>query len=100
MLQQTIAIFLVLGLLSGALWLLKRQGVGTIRLPTNAKRRRMHVIERVVLTSQHSLHLVTVDGRLLVFAVSPAGCQAVEPSIFPVSAPHVNDATRSGAASC
>jgi flagellar biogenesis protein FliO len=86
MLQQTLAVFLVLGLLLAALWLLRRQGLATFRFVTSSRTigfkrspdRRMHVIERVALTPQHSLHLVSIENRLIVFAASPTGCLAVD----------------------
>jgi len=100
MLQQTIAIFLVLGLLLGALWLLRRQGLATFDFMAGSgagKRkgsgRHMQVIERVVLTSQHSLHLVSIDDRLVLFAASPTSCQAVDQSAL-------KNSPMGGAASC
>ena len=38
----------------------------------------MQVIERLPLTPQHSLHLVSVGGRTLLVAVSPVGCTVVD----------------------
>ena len=83
MLQQTIAVFLVLGLLMGALWLLKRKGqavfnISSLRVGKSGLGKRMRVVERVVLTTQHSLHLVSIDNRLILFATSPSGCLAVD----------------------
>lgn len=90
MLQQTIAVFLVLGLLMAALWLLRRRGGAAFSLsgPQSAMgrpgrgSRRMRVIERVVLTSQHSLHLVLIENRLVLFAASPTSCQAVDHNLY------------------
>ena len=48
-----------------------------LRLPHRAPRR-MHVVERLPLTPQHSLHLVRIDGRLLVVASGPGGCSLLE----------------------
>jgi flagellar biogenesis protein FliO len=87
MLQQILAIFLVLGLLLAGLWLLRRQGLATFNLAARfeafgrkrGSHKHMRVIERVALTSQHSLHLVSIEERLLVFSVSPNGCHAVDP---------------------
>jgi len=43
--------------------------------------RRMQTIERLSLSPQHSLHLVTVDGRTVLIAVSPGGCAVVETEV-------------------
>ncbi len=81
MLQQYLAVFLVLALLFGALWLLRRKGLAAISLRqfrgAPAASRQMQVVERVALTAQHSLHLVSLPGRMLVVSVSPAGCNQV-----------------------
>jgi flagellar biosynthetic protein FliO len=77
MLQQILAVFLVLALLLAALWLLRRKGLASMPLGLarrSAARRQMQVIERIPLTAQHSLHLVSVSGRMIVIGVSPAGC--------------------------
>jgi flagellar biosynthetic protein FliO len=76
MLQQLSAIVLVLFLLFAALWLLRRKGIATFSLPATRganRARRMQVIERVSLTAQHSLHLVSLPDRLIVVGVSPSG---------------------------
>jgi flagellar biogenesis protein FliO len=80
--QQVFAVFLVLGLLLAALWLLRRKGLATlapgIRWTTaGSAGRKMQVIERLPLTAQHSLHLVSLPGRVIVVAVSPGGCTAI-----------------------
>jgi flagellar biogenesis protein FliO len=85
MLQQTLAVFFVLGLLLAALWLLRRQGLAGSNLAGVAARigfktgphRRMQVLQRIALTPQHSLHLVSIDNRLILFAAYPTGCQPV-----------------------
>ncbi|HEY3938954.1 MAG TPA: flagellar biosynthetic protein FliO [Bryobacteraceae bacterium] len=77
MLQQSLAVFLVLALLFAALWLLRRKGLASLPLRLarpSAGRRQMRVIERIPLSAQHSLHLVSVSGRMLVIGVSPGGC--------------------------
>lgn len=80
MLQQYLAVFLVLALLFSALWILRRKGLATVSLGqfrTTAANRQMQVLERVSLTAQHSLHLVALPGRMMVVSVSPAGCNQV-----------------------
>ena len=39
--------------------------------------RRMQTVECLALSPQHSLHLVNVDGRALLIAVSPGGCSVL-----------------------
>jgi len=34
------------------------------------------------LTQQHSLHLVSVSGRILLIAVSPGGCSVLDASVW------------------
>jgi flagellar biogenesis protein FliO len=88
MLQQSLAVLLVLALLLAALWLLRRQGLATYGLAAGVtgtgrrnSGRRLRVIERLALTPQHSLHLVAVGDQIIVFATSPAGCQRLEPPL-------------------
>jgi flagellar biogenesis protein FliO len=78
--QQFLAVFLVLALLAGALWLARRKGFARMRLPlvrSSGGARNMQVVERVTLSAQHSLHLVSLGGRLIVVGVSPAGLSRI-----------------------
>jgi flagellar biogenesis protein FliO len=87
MLQQFLAVFLVLGLLMAALWLLRRKGFASVRLPLARRSggaRKMQVVERVTLSAQHSLHLVSLGGRLIVVGISPAGCNRI--AVLPANA--------------
>ena len=80
MVQQYLAVFLVLALLFGTLWCVRRKGMAAISLRqfrSASGDRQMQVLERVSLTAQHSLHLVALPGRLLVVSVSPSGCNQV-----------------------
>ena len=85
--QQTLAVVLVLGLLGGVLWWLRRKGVAqfALKTPGIGKRRSIQVIERTALTPQHSLHLVRVEGRTMLIAASPGGCSILEGFTEPVS---------------
>jgi flagellar protein FliO/FliZ len=90
MLQQILAVSLVLALLFAALWLLRRQGIarfsaGTGRL-NSGKQRQMQVLERVALDARHALHLVEIGGRLIVVGVSPDGCRRIAGLPAPVEA--------------
>jgi flagellar biosynthetic protein FliO len=87
MLQQFLAVFLVLALLLAALWLMRRKGFASMRLPlmrSAAGARKMQVVERVTLSAQHSLHLVSLGGRLIVVGVSPGGCNRI--AVLPANA--------------
>lgn len=80
MIQQVVAICLVLGLLGGTLWLLRRKGLAKfngigIKGPKGAKA--MTVLERMPLTAQHSLHLVRVRDETILIGVSPSGCTQI-----------------------
>jgi flagellar biogenesis protein FliO len=77
--QQALSVILVLGLLGGALWWLRRKGMAQFAFKTPAGRRRsIQVIERMALTPQHSLHLVRVADRTMLIAASPSGCSILE----------------------
>ena len=79
MLQQIAAVFLVLGLLGGLLWLLRSRGMA---YPRGAARRKstrhLESIARLPLTPQHSVHLVRVSDHAVLLALSPSGCTLVE----------------------
>ncbi|HZL57041.1 MAG TPA: flagellar biosynthetic protein FliO [Bryobacteraceae bacterium] len=75
--QPLAAVVLVLALLGGALFLLKKRGAASFSFAraSQAPRKRMEVVERVALSPQHSLHLVRVGGRSVVVATAPGSCQ-------------------------
>lgn len=76
--QHMIAVLMVMGLLFGALHWLRRRGIAGF--PTRLRRvpRRLQLIEKLPLTAQHSLHVVRMDDRALLIAVSPSGCSLLE----------------------
>ncbi|HLK49896.1 MAG TPA: flagellar biosynthetic protein FliO [Bryobacteraceae bacterium] len=78
--QQALSIILVLGLLGGALWWLRRKGMAqfAFKTPGSGRSRAIQVLERMSLTPQHSLHLVRVGDRTVLIAASPAGCSILE----------------------
>jgi len=78
--QQALSVVLVLGLLGGGLWWLRRRGMAqfAFKTPGGGRRRTIQVIERTALTPQHSLHLVRVAGRTMLIAASPSGCSILE----------------------
>ena len=77
--QPIAAVVLVLSLLGGALFFLKKRGAASFHLPGSGSRRagqrRMEVIERVTLSPQHSLHLVRIGDRTVVVATAPSSCR-------------------------
>jgi len=82
-LQQLLAVALVLGLLCGSVWLLKRKGWARIsaigsRGKRGNDRPRLEVIDRLVLSPHHSLHLVRLEDRTLLVGLSPSGCNLLE----------------------
>ncbi len=82
MLSPALAVFFVLALLFGLLWLARRKGLAALSLrwavsPNARCERQMRVVERLPLSGQHSLHLVACAGRLLVVSVSPSGCSTL-----------------------
>ena len=87
-LGQTVAVFLVLGLLLTFLWLLRRKGLANTNMGLvrrAGKTKHMQVVERVPLTANHSLHLVRVQDRVILIGVSPSGCSQIDsfaPSAF------------------
>jgi len=79
MLQQIAAVFLVLGLLGGLLWLLRSRGMAYPRGSARRKStRHLESIARLPLTPQHSVHLIRVSDHAVLLALSPSGCTLVE----------------------
>ena len=77
--SSALAVFFVFALLFGLLWLARRKGLAALSMRwsgtgTSRPARQMRVVERLPLSGQHSLHLVSCAGRLLVVSVSPSGC--------------------------
>jgi flagellar biogenesis protein FliO len=79
MLQQALAILLVLALLAAALWFLRSRGLAHYRGSVRRKAtRHLEAIARLPLTPQHSVHLVRVADHAVLLALSPTGCTLVE----------------------
>ncbi|MBV8864664.1 MAG: flagellar biosynthetic protein FliO [Acidobacteriaceae bacterium] len=80
MLQQLLAIFLVLGLLIGTLYLLRRRGLARFSgklARVGGRPKQMQVLEKIALSPQHSLHLVNVRNTVFLIGVSPSGCTKI-----------------------
>ena len=74
--QQLAGVMLVFGLLGALVWFAKGRGFA---LPVRSSRpRRMEILERLVLSQQHSLHLINIDGRTILIGVSPGSCQMLD----------------------
>ena len=80
--QQTLVVVFVLGLLGVTLYWLRSKGLARFNVKSMGRggARRMQAIERLSLTPQHSLHLVSVSGRVLLIAGSPGGCSLLDGS--------------------
>lgn len=76
MLDQLLAVAGVLGILILSLYLLRSRGLAAFRLPGRRGRPAsgIEVLDRIVLTTQHSLHLVRLADRAVLIGVSPGGC--------------------------
>jgi len=72
--QQGLALIAVFGLLGTALWFVKTRQSPNLRLRGE---RRMQVVERTMLTPQHTLCLVKVDNRLIMIGTAPSSCQLI-----------------------
>ena len=77
---QLLAVLMVLGLLCGSLWLLKRKGFARTSFRRSARpgQPRLEVLDRLALTPQHSLHLIRMADRTLLVGLSPQGCNLLE----------------------
>jgi flagellar biosynthetic protein FliO len=79
--EQIGPVLLVLALLFFIMWWLKRRGMATfagIRFrKAGDVQRQLETLERMPLTTQHSLHLVRVRDRMLLIGVAPSGCSLI-----------------------
>jgi flagellar biogenesis protein FliO len=72
--RQSLAITFVFTLLWTAVWLLRRKG--SIRIGSRKTRGECGVLEsrgRLVLSQQHTIHMVRIGQRDLVLALHPSG---------------------------
>lgn len=80
--QPIFSVLFVLGLLGGTLWWLRNRGMARFAVKGLGRgAKHIQPIERFTLTPQHSLHLVSVGGRTMLIAVSPAGCAVLEKDV-------------------
>ena len=76
--QQMMAVVLVLTLLGGSLWWLRRRGFAGMTLARRGDTRRLVCLERLPLGPQHTLLLVRVGETELLLSASPSGCSLLE----------------------
>jgi flagellar biogenesis protein FliO len=78
--QQFAVVIFVLALLIGLALCARNRGIAHIALPSRSSRsRHMESIERLSLSPNHSLHMVSIDGKTVLLGISPSGCQLIEP---------------------
>jgi flagellar biogenesis protein FliO len=89
MFQQLFAVVAVLGALCIVVWAMKRKGWaraplfgpgGPFRGARNPRdsHTRLEVLDRLVLTPHHSVHLIRLADRTLLVGLSPNGCNLLE----------------------
>ena len=77
--QQVALVVVVLALLGATVRIARDRGFAQFSMaPRSSKPRRMEVLERLNLTPNHSLHLISVDGATIVVGVSPGGCHLLD----------------------
>ena len=97
MVQQVLAVFLVLGLLAATLWLLRSRGLAHFRGPARRKSaKHLEAIARLPLAPQHSVHLIRVGDHAILLGLSPSGCTMIERLAW--NSPAETDVTLDGAA--
>jgi flagellar biosynthetic protein FliO len=78
-LQQLLAVALVLGALCALVWTMKRKGWARGRVSSSRDAQtQLEVIGRLALTPQHSVHLIRLADRILLVGLSPQGCNVLE----------------------
>jgi flagellar biosynthetic protein FliO len=79
MFQQFFAVAGVLGALAIMVWALKRKGWARMNLRgARSSDSRLEVLDRLVLTPHHSVHLIRLADRTLLVGLSPNGCNLLE----------------------
>jgi flagellar biosynthetic protein FliO len=76
--QQITAVALVLSLLGGSLWWLRRRGFAGLTVARRGGERRIECLERLPLGPQHTLLLVRVGENELLLSASPSGCSLIQ----------------------
>lgn len=74
LLQQLVGVFVVLGGLGALLWWARTKGWASTSLSGlahNTRAKELKILERLVLSAQHSLVLVDASGERLLVCLSP-----------------------------
>jgi len=82
--DQLLAILMVLAILCGGIWALRRKGWVQTNFRRPASKTgavRLEVLDRLALTPQHSVHLIRMADRVLLVGLSPGGCNLLEASV-------------------
>lgn len=81
------ALGVVLGLLGGALWVVRRYNIALPGRVALGRGRRLELVERVTLDGKRSLALIRRDGCEHLILIGPDGQMVVESGILPMEAP-------------
>jgi flagellar biogenesis protein FliO len=75
---QFAGVLLVFGLLGAGLWYTRRRGMAnwTFGSPVSTGQKAT-VIQRLPLTPNHSVHILSVSGRQFLLSCSPSSCQLI-----------------------
>lgn len=85
-------------MLGGMLWWLKHKGVAqfSVRRSRSGRPKSMEVVERLMLTPQHSLQLVRVAERVILVATSPSACTMIENASWDELASRIRSGAEAG----
>ena len=76
---QISAVFFVMFLLAGCIWVLRAKGFATLNALQSRKRTgALQLVESLPLSAQHSIYLVRYRDRELLVAVSGASCNILD----------------------
>ena len=84
--MEVAEIWIVLAVCGAAcllVWQLRRRGLAQGPRFLSRAGRTLASVERLALTSQHSLHLLRVHDQAILIAASPAGCQVIRSFDWP-----------------
>jgi flagellar biogenesis protein FliO len=87
-LQPVAAVTLVLTLLGGLLYVLRKRGLASFSgmgspspFSRSGNLRQLKVMEKIPLGGQHALHLVRVGDRVILVATAPGSCQMMDTAL-------------------
>jgi flagellar biogenesis protein FliO len=77
MINQFAAIVLLFTVVGGILWFTRRTGMVQWSLRTSNAVQAVTVVQRIVLTPNHTAHLIEVRGRQILVGCSPRSCEMI-----------------------